>query len=77
MKFHYIVDNKMVVSEIVFGKSLAILNGTREKAQYVTIDAKELEEANMGERPLIDYVNAIRRKILVGGKVYLEIANYS
>lgn len=77
MKFHYVSDNNMIVSELRLGGSLKglVLNGIRPA--YVTIDAIEFENTTIkDEKQMLYYFKHLRMMLVPEGKIFLEIGQY-
>ena len=78
MILHYIDNaaNTMEVTKIKFGQSLLpIINNIRPN--YIVIDKGEFEQSQMTEKQVILYFERLRKTLAVGGKIYLEVANYA
>ena len=72
MKFHYITDKNMVVSEAEFGASLHFLRAVGTRPSYVTIDKKEFEGTYMTDQQMMLYFQQLKKSLHFGGKIYLE-----
>ena len=81
MNFHFIADTQMAVISTPFNQPLPKLrlgDNNDLRPSYVTIDKEELEDnSHMTEQQMVSYLDTVRRKLTFGGKVYLEVANYS
>jgi len=78
MNFHFITDNQMAVLTTPFNQPLPKLRIDDLRPSYVTIDKEELKDnSHMSEQQMMSYIVSVRKKLTLGGKVYLEVANYS
>lgn len=78
MNFHFIADKQMAVLTTPFNQPLPKLRIEDLRPSYVTIDAEELKDnEHMTAQQMISYIDSVRKKLTFGGKVYLEVANYS
>ena len=77
MKFHYIAQTELAISELPFGASLKGLNiAGATRAAYVTIDKVEFEATVMTEQQMMIYFTQLKKSLDFGGKIYIEATPY-